>query len=100
MATILADSLGPQPGEVLVTGPQGSVVVFSGHCFHGGTLNTTAAPRMAMFSAYTRRHYKQQANQQEALAPETYARLCETGRGRAAIAVLDVLDPRGPLPKL
>ena len=53
-----------------------------------------------MFSAYTRRHYQQQTNQQEALAPETYARLCETGRGRAAIAVLDVLDPRGPLPKL
>ena len=33
-------------------------------------------------------------NQQEALRPETYGRLKQTAKGRAAIAVLDVVEPR------
>ena len=92
-AQVLADPSAPQPGEHLCTGAQGSCVVFSSHCFHGGTLNTTDTPRMAMHSAYARRKYEQQVNQQRALLPKTYARLSGTRVGRAAIAVLDVVDP-------
>lgn len=89
---VLADSTAPQPGEVIVQGEQGSVCIFSSHLFHGGTLNHTAAPRMAMHGFFTQRCFDQQVDQQAALRPETFARLSQTEQGRAAIAVLDVLD--------
>ena len=49
---------------------------------------------MAFHGYFTRRHFRQQVDQQEALRPETYARLKRTAEGRAAIAVLDVVEPR------
>ena len=94
---VLADSTAPQPGEYLVQGKQGSVCIFSSHLFHGGTLNTTSDNnRMAMHGYFTRRCFGQQVNQQEALRPETYDRLKQTAKGRAAIAVLDVVEPTVP----
>ena len=93
---MLADNMAPQPGEYLVQGKQGSVCIFSSHLFHGGTLNTSDAPRMAMHGYFTRRCFGQQVNQQEALRPETWDRLKQTAKGRAAIAVLDVVEPTAP----
>jgi hypothetical protein len=97
---VLADAAAPQPGEVLVQGEQGSVCVFSSHLFHGGTLNRSSSPRMAMHGFYTRRCYGQQVDQNQALHPDTWRRLSRTERGRAAIAVLDVLEPAAAAPRL
>jgi hypothetical protein len=58
--SVLADGMAPQPGEKLVTGPAGTVVVFSSHCFHAGTHNATDTPRMGMHGYFTRRHHSQQ----------------------------------------
>ena len=45
-----------------------------------------------MHGFFTQRCFDQQVDQQAALHPETFARLSQTEQGRAAIAVLDVLD--------
>ena len=92
-SSVLNDPSAPQPGEVQVLGRQGSVAVLNSHLFHAGTHNSTDAPRMAFHGYYTRRHFPQQVDQQEALRPETYHRLSQTARGRAALAVLDVVKP-------
>jgi hypothetical protein len=74
---------------VRCTGP-----VFSGHSFHGGTLNRGDAPRMAMHSAFVRRNVTSNGYEQgDAMRLGNYERLCSTPRGRAVIALLDVARP-------
>jgi hypothetical protein len=74
-----------------------SVVVFSSHCFHGGTLNTTEITRMAVHSAFVRRSVTNceghSYEQQNPLSPAVLDRLCETAHGRAVVTVLDVTNP-------
>jgi ectoine hydroxylase-related dioxygenase (phytanoyl-CoA dioxygenase family) len=93
----LTNAAASQRGEVLCTGPQGSVVVFSSHCFHGGTLNTTEITRMAVHSAFVRRSVTNceghSYEQQNPLSPAVLDRLCETAHGRAVVTVLDVTNP-------
>ena len=40
------------PGEVVVTAPAGSVLVFNGHLCHGGTRNRSAGPRRVLQCQY------------------------------------------------
>ena len=72
---VLADPAAPHPGEVLITGLAGSVVVQNAHIWHGGTANRTGAPRRALHGFYTRRDKPQQQYQKSLLRPETQARL-------------------------
>ena len=89
----------PHPEQVLCTGAQGSVVVFSGHCFHGGTLNRSSSGRMAMHSAFVRRQVRYNEGhsyeQGDLVSPAVFRRLDSTERGRAVIALLDVSQPAG-----
>lgn len=71
----LPDPTAPHPGEVLVTGPAGSVVVQNAHLWHGGTANRTDRPRRAVHGFFTRRDKPQQQYQKQLLRPETQSRL-------------------------
>ncbi len=82
---VMADRRDACPGEVLLLGPAGTVVVFNSHLWHGGTLNRTSSPRRALHSYFTRRGYDQQLDQRKYVRPETLARL-----GSAARFILDV----------
>lgn len=71
----LADPQAPHPGEVLVVGEAGTVVVMNTHAWHGGTANCTGHPRRALHAFYTRGDQPQQQYQKALLRPETKARL-------------------------
>jgi ectoine hydroxylase-related dioxygenase (phytanoyl-CoA dioxygenase family) len=81
----MADPTQPQPGEILVTAPAGTVCIFNSHTWHGGTLNHTDRPRRALHSYFTRRDQPQQLDQKAFIRPETYARLSPAAR-----SILDV----------
>jgi hypothetical protein len=85
----LADPQAPHPGEVLVLGQAGTVVVMNTHAWHGGTANRTNQPRRALHAFYTRGDKPQQQYQKALLRPETQARLSPQVR---RILALD--DPR------
>lgn len=54
------DPMEPHPDQLVLEAPAGTVVVFNGHTWHGGTLNRTDRPRRAITLAYTRRDEEQQ----------------------------------------
>jgi ectoine hydroxylase-related dioxygenase (phytanoyl-CoA dioxygenase family) len=72
---VLPDPAASHPGEVLVTGRAGSVVVMNAHLWHGGTANRTATPRTAVHAFYCRRDKPQQQYQKALLRPEVQHRL-------------------------
>jgi ectoine hydroxylase-related dioxygenase (phytanoyl-CoA dioxygenase family) len=72
---VLADAYATHPGEVLILGKAGDVVVMNTHAWHGGTANRTGKPRRALHSLYTRGDKPQQQDQKALLRPETQARL-------------------------
>ena len=70
---MLADPLAPHPDEILLTGRAGSVAVMNAHMWHGGTANTTAAPRLAMHAFYCRSDKPQQQYQKRLVRPDVQA---------------------------
>ncbi len=88
----VTDPTAPHPGEVLVTGPAGTVVVMNAHLWHGGTANHTAAHRRAMHGFYCRSDKPQQQYQKRLLRPETQARL--SPELRRLLALDDPLNDR------
>jgi Phytanoyl-CoA dioxygenase (PhyH) len=77
------------PGEMLVTGKAGTVVVMNAHLWHGGTDNRTDRPRRAMHVYFTRGDKPQQQYQKKLVRPEVQARLSSLAR---KLLALD--DPR------
>ena len=71
----LSDPAAPHPDEILALGRAGTVVVFNGIAWHGGTANRTDRPRRAIHSFWLSRHIPQQTDQARWLSPETLARL-------------------------
>jgi ectoine hydroxylase-related dioxygenase (phytanoyl-CoA dioxygenase family) len=51
----VADPTSPQPGEIAITAPAGSVVVFNSHCWHSGGRNVSGARRRALLAYYLAR---------------------------------------------
>ena len=86
----IADPYAPYPGEVLVTGRAGTVVVMNAHMWHGGTANRTANERCALHGFYCRRDIPQQQYQKRMLRPETQAAL--TPALRRILALDDPLN--------
>lgn len=70
----LADPMAPHPGEMLLTGRAGTVVVMNAHIWHGATANRTSGERRAMHAFYTRRDKPQQQYQKKLLSVEVQAR--------------------------
>lgn len=73
-----ADPMADHPGQILVTGRAGTVVVVNAHAWHGGLANLTNHPRTSLHAFYCRRDRPQQQYQkrllrrevQQALSPE------------------------------
>ena len=81
-----------QPGEVLVTGTAGTVVVMNAHLWHGGTANGTDHPRRAIHGFYCRWDKPQQQYQKALLRPATVAML--TREQREILALDDAENDR------
>lgn len=80
------DDLGaPHPGEQLLMGEAGTVVVMNAHMWHGATANGTGSPRRAMHAFYTRSDKPQQQYQKQLLSPEVQSRLTPTTRRLLAL---------------
>jgi len=80
------------PGEVLVTGRAGTVVVMNAHLWHGGTANRTDRCRRALHAFYTREDKPQQQYQKALLRAETVAAL--TPLQRRVLAIDDPANDR------
>jgi ectoine hydroxylase-related dioxygenase (phytanoyl-CoA dioxygenase family) len=78
------------PGEQLVLGEAGTVVIMNAHMWHGATANRTAAPRRAMHTYYTRADKPQQQYQKRLLREETQQRL--SPEARRVLALDDPLN--------
>ena len=72
---VLSDPQAPHPGERLITGQAGTVIVMNAHAWHGGTANTTDGHRRAMHGFYCRSDKPQQQYQKRLLRPEVRERL-------------------------
>jgi ectoine hydroxylase-related dioxygenase (phytanoyl-CoA dioxygenase family) len=71
----MADPAQPNPEEVILVAPAGSVVVMNTHAWHGGTANRSADHRRALHAFYCRSDKPQQQYQKRLLRPETQAAL-------------------------
>jgi ectoine hydroxylase-related dioxygenase (phytanoyl-CoA dioxygenase family) len=77
-----------QPGEQLIIGKAGTVVVMNAHMWHGATANRTVGQRRAMHVYYTRWDKPQQQYQKALLREEVQHRL-----SRQAREILALDDP-------
>jgi ectoine hydroxylase-related dioxygenase (phytanoyl-CoA dioxygenase family) len=68
------------PDQVLVEAPRGSLMVFNGYLWHGGTENTTDLLRHAVFSFYVRRDQARKYDQGALLDELTQSRLSPEAR--------------------
>ena len=87
-AEAMEDPTDLHPEQVQLQAPAGTVVVFNGHLWHGGTFNASGCKRWGMHGYYCRRSVAQQTDQRRWLSPGTVARLSPQAR-----AVVDVDDP-------
>ncbi|MCY3762491.1 MAG: phytanoyl-CoA dioxygenase family protein, partial [Gemmatimonadetes bacterium] len=86
----MEDPTDAHPEQVQLRAPAGTVVVFNGHLWHGGTFNASGGKRWGMHGYYCRRSVPQQTDQRRWLSPGTVARLSPEAR-----AVVDVEIPEG-----
>jgi ectoine hydroxylase-related dioxygenase (phytanoyl-CoA dioxygenase family) len=82
----------PLPGEELVTGKAGTVVVMNAHMWHGGTANRTDRCRRALHAFYTRDDKPQQQYQKALLRPATIEAL--NALQRRVLAIDDPVNDR------
>lgn len=86
----LSDPGAAHPGEILVTGKAGTVVVMNAHLWHGGTANATDGARCAIHGFYTRWDKPQQQWQKKLLRPEVQDAL--PPQARSILALDDPLN--------
>jgi ectoine hydroxylase-related dioxygenase (phytanoyl-CoA dioxygenase family) len=72
---VMVDVFAPHPEEVVLTGKQGDVVVFNGHCWHAGGQNRTSSSRRAILAHYLRAGIPRSDNRRQHLSKETRARM-------------------------
>lgn len=96
----LTDLRATHPDEKLVTGKAGTVVVMNAHMWHGGTANTTDAPRRAIHGFYCRSDKPQQQYQKGLIPAEKQARFSPELRRILALddEQNDVLSSTGEKP--
>lgn len=76
----LSQPTDPHPDEQLIIFPAGTVVIFNGHTWHGGTLNVSDRPRRALHSSFSDRAYRQLTDQRRYINGEVYSRLSAAAR--------------------
>lgn len=62
-------------GQVLASGPAGSVIVYNGSVWHGHTANRIGEPRRSIQGAYIRRNAEASVNQAALMRTETLGRI-------------------------
>jgi ectoine hydroxylase-related dioxygenase (phytanoyl-CoA dioxygenase family) len=71
---VLSDLNASHPGEVVIEGQPGDVLVFNGHCWHAGRPNQTENHRRAVLVHYLRADVPRPANRRQHLdAPQAAA---------------------------
>jgi ectoine hydroxylase-related dioxygenase (phytanoyl-CoA dioxygenase family) len=78
--TGMGDPYADHPDQVFVTGEAGSVIIFDGHVWHGGTKNHSGGRRRGLFSAWIHRNTYPIEDQRKLLSPQTYDRLDDARR--------------------
>lgn len=68
------------PAEVTLDVPAGTIVVFDGHLWHGGTANRTGRRRRMLHVAFVAREHPQQLNQRAHVHDQTIRRLSPAAR--------------------
>ena len=61
--------------EIVVEGSSGDVLVFNGHCWHGGGANTSDGERRAILIHYIRRGFRPRMDYKIAISPEVQSQL-------------------------
>lgn len=79
-AKIPDDLDSPYPGEVLITGSAGSIVIANSSLWHSGTAKQNNNPRRVLHLTYTRRDLPQQLTQLDYLTPALYDRMSPAQR--------------------
>ena len=74
------DVFAAHPDEVLLTGVAGTVIVFNGHLWHGGTCNRAGSHRRGLTLSFCRRDEAQQLNQAQHIRPAVRDRLSPAER--------------------
>lgn len=78
---LMDNPLDPHPDEVIITAPAGSVMIFNGHIWHGGTKNRTERTRRAISAYYGTRGYQGQIPlQKEVIRKSVYDRISPAAR--------------------
>jgi ectoine hydroxylase-related dioxygenase (phytanoyl-CoA dioxygenase family) len=88
----LADPMADHPGQILVTGWAGTVVIVNAHAWHAGMANRTNRPRTSLHAFYCRRDRPQQQYQKRLLRPEVQQSL--SPELRHLLALEDPLNDR------
>lgn len=81
----LADASVAHSGELIVTAPAGSVVIFNAHCWHGGRTNVTGKRRRIMHSYYVAEGNPFQTDFEKIISPATRQRLIQDRRNLLGI---------------
>lgn len=74
---VLDDPTAEAPGEIRLEAPAGSVVVFSGHTWHGGAQNNSGQVRWAMLTAFCKRDHPQDPPVADMIDDDVRARLSD-----------------------
>jgi ectoine hydroxylase-related dioxygenase (phytanoyl-CoA dioxygenase family) len=72
---MLSDAKAPHPGERLVLGAAGDVILMNAHLWHGGTANRTDSTRRSLHAFFVRGDQPQQQYQKRLLRAGTQAAL-------------------------
>lgn len=72
---VVSDPKAPYPGERLLLGAAGDVILMNAHLWHGGTANRTDAPRRSLHGFFVRGDQPQQQYQKRLLRAATQASL-------------------------
>ena len=86
---VMQDAAADYEGQVSVSAPAGSIVIYNGSVWHGHGANQTSQPRRSIQGAYIHRDDKQATNQAARIHPDTLKRI-----GGLAKYVLDVGSQR------
>ncbi len=84
---LMADIQATHPGEIIITGQPGDVLVFNGHGWHAGRPNQTGGHRRALLIHYLRADVPRPANRRQHLDPANAAAL--TARERTLLGLDD-----------
>jgi len=76
----LTDTKSPYPGEVIVCGEAGTIVIFNGAIWHGHTANLTSKPRRSIQGYFVRRDVRSGTDFTRCLVPATQARMDHLAR--------------------